>query len=381
MRAMFAARAAALFATAALALACNRGDIAPPKPKPVTPDEAKAFASKLETALRGCDPGAIDQLIDMDAMARMAAATSKASKMQQRGFVAGARKNAKIGAQLCQNVASAGQYKLLRVRTEGETTRALYRLSGFDGFNYLDVFVGKTSRGILGYDIYNYLSGQRFSETLRDLFDSFLADDPGLGSATRIGDAMQEIERLSAAGQHQQAKDKIASLPDNMRKSRAIMLIDVTTSANLSDEVYHQAIANYETQFPGDVSLDLVSVDGYFLRKEWDKAIAALDRLDKRVGGDPYIDSMRATIRSQEGKYDEAARFARSAVDREPDLEDGYWTLLEIQLAAETYDDAVATMRKLASDFAAEFDRASMAAEPSYSGFLESPQGKAFFAD
>ena len=47
--------------------------------------------------------------------------------------------------------------------------------------------------------------------------------------------------------------------------------------------------------------MDLISIDAFLIHKEYDKAQAAIDRLDESLGGDPYLNVLRSTIFMEQG--------------------------------------------------------------------------------
>jgi hypothetical protein len=42
--------------------------------------------------------------------------------------------------------------------------------------------------------------------------------------------------------------------------------------------------------------MDLMLIDGFILKERYDDALAAIDRLDNDLSGDPYLDTLRANI-------------------------------------------------------------------------------------
>jgi hypothetical protein len=69
---------------------------------------------------------------------------------------------------------------------------------------------------------------------------------------------------------------------------------------------FSRAVAEYEKYFPKRDSFALKKVDMYILKKDWPKALAAIDSLDAAVGGDPWLNTLRESIRSASGNLEEA---------------------------------------------------------------------------
>ena len=64
---------------------------------------------------------------------------------------------------------------------------------------------------------------------------------------------------------------------------------------------------------PGDPCVDLIALNAFGIRKVYAKVLAAVDRLEKIVGGDPYLKLIRATTLLEQGgeKNHEAAKLAQ----------------------------------------------------------------------
>ncbi len=54
-----------------------------------------------------------------------------------------------------------------------------------------------------------------------------------------------------------------------------------------------QVVEDFRGYYPDDVCLDFLLVDYHVLRKEHDKALEAIDRLDASVGGDTHLNLLR----------------------------------------------------------------------------------------
>jgi hypothetical protein len=361
--------------------ACRKEAEPPPTPEAVTEEEARALGNAFEAALAGCDPAAIDALFDRDHTMNVARAEMKLTQGERRKLREGAHRALPIGRNACADVESGSEYTLLHVRQREGEVSLLYRTLGENGVNYIEIYVGKGEGGSARfYDLYNYAYGERTTESLRELLGAF----ESRGVRRRAGEVSQNLQdarRFLTAGQWEDALAAIDRLPADARRPRPIRLMRVMAAGGLSDEVYEKAIAEYEKDFPGDPSLDLVSVDGYLIRKQYDEAIAAMDRVDARVGGDPYVHVLKASLFREMRDLEAAWTEAQAAVNEAPDFEEAYWTALTIALERKAHDDATALMTTLRDRFAVEFDPELMAAEALWAEFLESPQWAAWSSD
>jgi tetratricopeptide (TPR) repeat protein len=304
-------------------IGCFKPDQAepPPKPLPITVAEGEEWGGRAEKALNGCDHDELEQLFDMETAVRIAVAGKVKTGAEQRGAVEGARRGLRqMFEQMCA-ARGDGAYKRMKVREQDGETRVLIRLAASDGANYIDWVVGKHagSKRVQAHDGYIYGTGQRLTETFGELIDAMLSSRGGELSRTM---ELNRMQRMAMAGQHQEALDSLERLEPAIKNSRSGRFMRLTFAAGVSDERYREAIEAYERAYPGDPSLDFVSIDGYFLRKDYPKALAALERLEQRIGSDAYLRTTAAAIYYEDGKVAEARASLDRALQLEPDYAD-----------------------------------------------------------
>jgi tetratricopeptide (TPR) repeat protein len=359
--------------------ACRSKAEPPPTPEAVTVEEARALGESIEQKLAVCDPGGIDDALDLEHMVKLASADTPLTAGERSSLIAGVRGSMSLGRQLCDDVGIGSSYEMLRARQQGQEVSILFRALGEAGVNYLEFYLGKGSGDTPRiYDVYVYLSGERMSETMRDLLAATTSSRKTQQQARSFSRHVNDAREHLMAGESEQARAALHRLPEQMRFRRPVRLLEVMAAAGLGDEAYEKAIAAYEKAYPGDPSLDLVSIDGHLIRKQYDDAIAAVDRLAARLGGDPYLEMLKATFLVEKGELDAAWTVASAGLAAAPEFEDAHWMALTIALERKAYDDVASMMATLSDRFAAEFDPELMAEEDLWIGFLESPQGVAW---
>lgn len=355
----------ALFVVASIG--CKKQNAAP-KVLPPTAEEAEAFAKRFATIVSSCDGPAIEAAFDYKTLvARMVAGTSF-SKPQLEQFRREMREA--MGTGFCQQLAESN-YTYLRTQMIDGAPRPLLRVVDASGaLNYHQLLLDKQGSEVRLVDIYFYASGEHVSETFRKLADTLLES-----GSMKTSLMLQRIKELMASGDSAEARRVLQQLPAAVRKTKAAMLLEVgLTSEDVDAPEYLAAIEAYGKAFPNDPSLDLVMLDSMFLRKQFDEALVVIDRLDERVGGDAYLDAMRAGIYGEAGKREEAVAAAKRATEREPTLESAWWQLLTQQSAAQQYAGAVATLATLRDKFGAPTDRESLAADERFTGLAASKE-------
>ncbi len=327
---------------------CDKGLKAPEKLAAATEQEAITYGKAIEAALNRCDKAVLNTLVDVKAIANKVVQLSKIPKSAQKDVYQGMLSEIENGflSELCAKEEVNSQSHFLRTRKRDGHTTVLIRYSSYEGLNYIEFYVGKNKAGtILADNYFSYLTGDTLVNILRAPLDAFLNTDRS--NIDAINNAMKALESNPAQG-----IVSIKSLPAELRNTKIMQISIILAASELGDATYQNAIADYRKLFPNDLSIDLVSIDGFIIVKNYKAAIAATNRLEKSIGGDPFLGQLRANILIEEGSdFQEAIRQIQTAIDAEPNWEDHYPILLLAQLGADDISRAVATMKHLSENF------------------------------
>ncbi len=254
----------------------------------------------------------------------------------------------------------------------------------------VDYFDFKLARGpdgkVRAVDFYEVQTGENFSKTLRGMFLPLAADKSRnviqklLSQESEMVKALPQIKRMADAIRENKATDALAafdSLPPGVKKEKTIMLLRLQ-AAHLAenDTLYLRATDELASSFPNDPSVDVNSINAFSIRKEYDKALAALGRLEKQVAGDPYLNVLRASFLLEQGKHDDAAQAVQKAVDAEPTLEPAHVSRFEIANMRKKYADMV----RFLGEYEKTFDEklGEFETEPDFAGFVASAEYKEY---
>ncbi|MBP9203006.1 MAG: hypothetical protein KBG28_03395 [Kofleriaceae bacterium] len=371
-------RAALIASIATVTLACRRDA---PRPDPVTPAtaaEAEAFGQAMAKALAPCDPAAVAALIDGNNLARRAAHGRKAPPSAVKGMLKTATSET-MGANLCRDFdGHAVHATYLRTRTTSGRSRPLVRLLVGVDLNYFEFEIGriKGAGEVRAVDFLSFLSGELRSETIGRMLEVIPAAD----TPTQAVADLRALKQADALASHDPAAarasfDKVSA---EVRTSKFALRLDAAIAYGESEAAYLAAVDRFARAFPDDPALLLFSLDSFFLTEQYDRALAALDELDRQVGGDPYLETRRAAALRALGRHADAVAAARRCAKAEPTLEDCWSALLEAQDAAGDHAGVITTMGELQTRFAIEFAPEAMAADPAWAAFLASPEGQAW---
>ena len=358
---------------------CKGRDAAPPDlVTPATEAEAQTYGQAVARALSGCDPDAVLSLIDIDNVARRAAAGRKVPAAARAGFVRGARQ-AGFGKSLCADLGEGAVVTFLRTRDHGHGPSPLVRVLSEGGLNYLEFEIGRVPRSdtVRAVDFHNFMAGEPVSAALGRLFEAMMVRNDPERSVRSVGE-LKEARAKLVAGDVAGARALHDGLPEPLRRDKSIRLFEIQIASEEEDATYLASLERFRRDFPDDPALKLMAVDRSFLRKEFEQGLAAIDQLDAEVGGDGYLDALRASALGALGRHADAIVAARRAVVAVPELQSAWWTLVTAQLAGKDHAGVAASMDAMRGRFILDLDAATIRADPLWADFAASPEGRAW---
>jgi tetratricopeptide (TPR) repeat protein len=251
--------------------------------------------------------------------------------------------------------------------------RLLFRLIGASGVNYHEYLLDRAGRIV---DVYPHSNGEWLSQTVRRGFLPVVAQSQKgpLGTADdlylRNLPSILEMVRLFKEESYDRALAVFHGLPAEVKAHRTILMQRLAIALRVSEEEYDAALTDLQAAFPDDPSLGLVLIDYHVNRGDHERALQMVDRLDRDIGGDPYLDFLRANLLFQAGRANEAKRVARRAIEAEPGLEDPYWTLVTISLHEEDYPETARLLTEIETGLGLTLR--NLEEIPEYRGFVRS---------
>ena len=235
-------------------------------------------------------------------------------------------------------------------------------------------------------DCYVFLTGEPLSKTLRRSFLPLVALDRNgrahLAEADKDfilhASEIADMGRLTREKRFREALDIYKNLPRSLQKNKSTLILRLTAAQSGSEDEYLQAIDDFRNGYPNDPMIDLIALDGYLLRKAFDKALDALDHVEKSVGGDPYLKTLRAVVLNMQGKTGPALKFAKQAIAEEPTLANAHFFLLTLSLQSRDFATTLKELKTLESKFGIKFR--DLTAVPPYAEFVKSPEYRTWLA-
>lgn len=289
------------------------------------------------------------------------------------------RSSESIGRGMTSLAKGPGSCKLLRVhRVDGQPCVLLRVVAGASGITYLDVEAGYNSEGQVGItDVHMYMQGQAYSDGVRQAILTSGASrgrGEGLTGADKQFVAylpqIQKMQLLIGAGKHEQALQMSAGLPPELRNRKPVIFARLVCAARIRSPEYVPIATEFAKVYPADPALGLLSLDNHLASGQLNEALADLDSIDQAIGGDPYLDSVRASVCLTTGDLPKAKEFATQAIAREPELERAYVVLLGLSLREKNFAETARLLTTLETKLHVKLPVLTM--NPEYAGFVAS---------
>ena len=262
----------------------------------VSEDEALKIAKEIQTSINNQDGSVLKVFFDMPSFFEKIKQQSTAAKNDDlfTGFKSTFNMNT-FASQVAANVSDGG-YQLVHVYASDGKRHLLFRLFGKSGLNYHDYSLIKRDGVVKADDVYVYVSGEDMSTTVAVLVDV------SMSGTTDLNQISEELNTLLKLKEYQKNKDYnsiiklFESSEAKYKKNNAFQIIYIGACHQQDLQKYKAALENYAVTFPDAPNTYLLMLDLYFLSKEYEKGIAAVDKLDSLVRGDTFLDFYRGNL-------------------------------------------------------------------------------------
>jgi Flp pilus assembly protein TadD len=358
------------------------------KDSPITEKEAGDFATALSEAAKKGDKAAFLELIDWNAMCDKAAETpnfpdlEKARRNFKEASMAAIKDSGGMLTGIHNEIQQGGSYKALNINVKAKAATVVFRLHlAGDGLNYHRYSLARRRDRVVADDLYIFLSAENLSEGLRRNWllaakralelaggNKKIKDDPYLAHLEEY----KQVNSLFAQKKNGEALKVYRALPEALRKDKNLMVLAMAAARSESPQEHTRMVDEFRKAHPRDAALDLLLIDAYAARKEFDEAIHCLERLNTAVGDDALLSAKRAAFLLEMGKVAEARKAIDAAISGEPDELDGYAIGLDVALAEKNFDDTVTYMTIMEKKFGLQW--MNLDETPDFAEFVKSPQ-------
>ena len=272
-----------------------------------------------------------------------------------------------------------GRVDYLRTIQVNGKRRALLRFDyGDAGVNYLELLIDTKREKI--YDIFPHTSGELMSESVIAVSALSLPDSNNLiqrllGVRQPNKAVLNNFSKVSAAAQKGDfvgAYNALLALPPELQKSRVVSVLRLTYASQIGGETHDKELDKVARDFGHEPELGLMLFDYYFDKRQFDLALDAIARLEKRIGKDSVMAVLKSVVYREHGKPEQALAAAREAISLEPEREANHWALVTCLLQQRSFDEVAITLNDIATRFSLSFNPTELAEHDVYAEFAGS---------
>ncbi len=274
---------------------------------------------------------------------------------------------------------------LLRVDSREDRGLAVVRLDlpglQFDYHQY-DLRLGSRNRMIID-DWIAYRSGERFTQGIGEML---VRSAPSAAAVRKLVDfrsiseaqLFQLTELLKAARDRKEERyfEIREQLDAELRRQRTVVALSVQLSMAIRKKRrLREALIDVDKYFPDEPLYSLMLLDYYFPTRQYQKAYDALKRLEQQLGVEEAATQARLSattlVMEQPG---EALRFAERAVELDPAVELGWWSLLRVTAVQGDFGRAVEALNRLEGDFGHDLGPDTLGRDPAFKPLVGSAE-------
>ena len=360
---------------------------APPKAvtqgRKITLNEAEALGRALEQAVQNQNAAKFETRLDLAAMVAHGMPHEMRGTAQAMEVTRGILST--LSGNLLKNL-SAGDYRFLSVEKTPEGAAAHMRLIPADGsLNYHRLTIGRNAaQQPVAVDVYVYVTGEPLSHTIGRMVGQLSGGTDA--DSLAIAKGMQRASAALQAGKPDSAEAILSALPAAWKKQKSIMQMRILAANGVAAQkkldgkpignAYRHAIEAFETAFPKANNLPLLLMDYHILEQNFPLAAQALDQLDQQVGGDPYLNLIRANIAIGQNDAEAAQGFAETLIKTLPDMAaEGYGILLDLAIQSKDHTEVTRVLKALEAETLVRFPVNFNNAKP-FADYMASPEYK-----
>jgi hypothetical protein len=347
----------------------------------ITLTEAAALGRALEQAVQHNNAAEFAKRLDLAAMVEHGMPENMRGTAQAKEVTRGILST--LSGNLLNNL-SAGDYRFLSVEETPEGATAHMRLIPPDGsLNYHRLTIGRNAgQQPVAVDVYVYVTGEPLSHTLGRMVGQLSGGSEA--NSLAVAQGMQRASAALQAGKPATAEAILSNLPPRWQKQKSIMQMRIVAANGVAAQkmqagkpignAYRQAVEAFQTTFPKADNLPLLLMDYHFLKQDYPKTAKAVDQLDQQVGGDPYLNLIRANIAIGQNDAEAARGFVETLIKALPDkATEGYRILLDQAIEAQNHAETTRVLKALETETPVRFPIDFNKAKP-FADYMASPE-------
>ena len=294
------------------------------KEEKVSKEEATKFARDMEKQVSDYKIDFIEKNIHIPIL--MERINKDVKSKQVKGLEQGIKNGLKSNnyeRSIYEIMGGKGSFELTKQYEEDGMQHIIFRTFGVNGLNYLDMELTK-HKGKTGIaDMFLHSTGENLSKSMGDLATKLLQHE-GSSIESVLIERFKNIERYNQDKQYEKAKAEFLLLPYDLRNDRLYEARYLEILSHISEEEYRQEMDKMMKKYEERSGFDLMLLDIYLSKKDYSKALTAIDAIDSTVKKDPFLDYYRGLINNLMKDTEKALGYFKKGTVSMPDFAGNY---------------------------------------------------------
>ncbi|OUS02756.1 hypothetical protein A9Q86_02785 [Flavobacteriales bacterium 33_180_T64] len=274
-----------------------------------------------------------------------------------KGFLAGLKQALdSFPNEIISEIENGSYYDFISYRydTEAQTYYILFRLySAETGMNYHDYRIHKINGEIQFSDMYVYLTGEHFTQTLGRMMTYSLPDEQLF--ELKKSPAENDFKALFKAimynnnGNFEKSYEIMDDLKSEISKEKFFIIFKSLVASNIDEEKYLKSLEELINTFPEDPTIGLNRIDYHIYKGEYFEAIQVVNQLQNETEDD-FLNYIKACIAFEDKNYDLALNLFKYTIENYTDFFEGQAGYLNTLVVMKNYPEAVNYLNTLISE-------------------------------
>ncbi|SHH44479.1 tetratricopeptide repeat protein [Winogradskyella jejuensis] len=250
-----------------------------------------------------------------------------------------------------------GYYDFVNYRYDEyeQTYFILFRLYSQSGLNYHDYRIRKNpDTGDFEFtDIYIYLTGEDFSQTLGRIITFTMNSSNSKGKTLKGFQDFMQLEKAIKAnqvGNPQRGYYIMEKIKGDISKDKFFLILKSMMAANLGDEEYLKSLEELFAIHGDDPTIFLNKIDYYLLKGMNYEAVECVEKL-KKITEDDFLNYSKANIAYMDENYQVALDNYKYIVDNYEGFFDAQSSYLAILTVLNRNDEAIDYLNTLVEEY------------------------------
>ncbi len=310
-----------------------------------TPEELNAFYEEVEFIFEESGEfELLDQLFHNDALIAKALKDAPGSQEFRDGFESGIRDSFTGQRFFSEYIDQSTTVELIGLRDD----KGLFRVvRNYGEVEYLFLYPDLDGEQLGIADLMFLTDGEPLSKSIRRSFNVSLAEADSTFSDP-VYDVLPIIQTIVSEQDIDKVADNLDKLADQLPREKMFLLMDLHLCSVEKPERLETILERFDALDPNDPTPYLHLLMSDF--QEQKLKLPVIDELDRRLGGDPYLNLYRAMYYRSLGEHDKALSHIREGIAGAPETPELYFTLFDVLILKKDFDGTI----KAFNDFLSE---------------------------